>query len=142
MGPDDNARPDAVITAPSGEAFAGRFAKEAWVGFVLGLFGFLLAVWAFVYVGLFTGRADPHDQLGAGLSAAEILGAISLIAVVVTAVRTRRRSAARAYGLLIGLLVGVLLHVHLHVVVVPVMNDLPGGCNCDPLIEQLRPGDP
>jgi hypothetical protein len=35
-------------------------------GVILGLFGYLLALVGFGYVGLFTGGADAGDQLGSG----------------------------------------------------------------------------
>lgn len=105
-------------------------------GFVLGLFGYLLAAVAFGYEGLFTGSADPHDQLAAGLMAAYLVAALTSAAVLGAAWWIRRRRALT--GLLCGMAVGVILMVLLSVRIFNLMADVSGNCPCDPIVDQLR----
>lgn len=111
-------------------------------GFALGLFGYLAALVAFGYEGLFTGRADPADQLGGGLAASYLVGLVATISVVVGALRTRSRQPWKAVGLAAGMAAGVVLLTLLSVRIVPVMQDAPGGCDCSPLIDQIRMSPP
>lgn len=111
-------------------------------GFAGGIVGFLFGAWAFLYLGLFTGAADPHDQVATGLAAAALAGVTTAIVVPVMAFRSRRRDPARSLGLLAGWLLGMLILINLMVVVHPVLDSLPSGCSCEPLIENLGPGQP
>jgi hypothetical protein len=54
---------------------------------MLGLFGYVVAVVAFGYVGIFAGGADAADQLGAGLSAAYLVALVASVAVLVAVLR-------------------------------------------------------
>lgn len=128
---------DAVREAASGRA--ARF-FAALGGIASGTVGFLFGAWTFLYVGLFTGGADPHDQVASGLSVAALAGLIAAIVVPIAALRGRRRNPARSLGLMIGWLFGLVILINLLVVVYPVLDGLPGGCSCEPLIENLKPG--
>lgn len=118
---------------------ASRFVA-ALGGFASGIVGFLVGAWAFLYVGLLTGGADPHDQVASGLGVAALAGLIAAIVVPIAALRGRRRNPARSLGLMIGWLFGLAVLINLMVVVYPVLDTLPGGCSCEPLIENLKPG--
>lgn len=106
-------------------------------GFALGLFGFFAALVAFGYEGLFSGGADPGDQLSFGLVSAYFVGLIAAIWVAVAALRARRTQPRKAMGLIAGLAVGVLLLALLTVRVLPLMNTAPHGCDCAPIIDQI-----
>ena len=111
-------------------------------GFALGLFGYLAALVAFGYEGLFTGRADPADQLAAGLAASYLVGFVATIWVIVVAVRIRRRQPWRSAGLIAGLTVGVVLLTLLTLRIWPVMQAASSGCDCSPLIDQIKISPP
>lgn len=115
---------------------------ELWSGFACALVGFLAAVWLFAYVGLFTGGADPGDNVAVGLFVALGVGAIPAVVVPVVVLRARRRRPARAVGHSIGWTVGVAMLVLLTVTVYPVLDDLPGSCPCEAPFKQLIPGAP
>jgi hypothetical protein len=115
-------------------------AADVWVGFVCGLFGYLLAGCGFAEEGLFTGGAGPGDQLAAGLAVAIAIGAVATVAVVMAGIRAGTRSPGRAVGLAVGGVVGVLVLVRLIVLVATVLSGLTGHCPCEPLIRQLHDG--
>jgi hypothetical protein len=104
---------------------SGRLA-ELWVGFACGLVGFLVAVWVFGYIGLFTGGADVHDSVASGLFFGLLVAVIPAIAVPIVAVRARRRRRRRAIGYTAGWIVGVAMIVQLVATVCPVLDDLGG----------------
>lgn len=108
------------------------------MGFMLGLLGYLAALVAFGYIGLFTGGADAADQLAAGMAAAYIVALIASAATLVAAVRVRRSRPRTMVGLLVGMTIGVVLVAVLSVRISDLMNDVGGTCPCEPLIDQVR----
>ncbi|NYF58591.1 hypothetical protein [Micromonospora purpureochromogenes] len=109
------------------------------VGFVLGLFGHLVAVVAFGYVGIFTGGADAGDQLASGLAAAYLVAVVASAAVLLAARRARRQQRRKmAAGLLSGMVVGILLLVLLSARIFGLMSEVAATCPCDPIIDQVR----
>jgi hypothetical protein len=111
--------------------------RELFVGFALGVFGYLLAVLVFMYEGLFSGGADPHDQMAAGLYVALLVGVAPTVIAPIVGWRTRRGQPRRAIGLLTGWACGVVLLIWLFATVHPLLDDLNGHCPCEPLIQQL-----
>lgn len=107
-------------------------------GFLLGLFGYLLALVAFGYEGLFAGGADAGDQLAAGLASAYLTAVVTSVGVTIASIRCWRRRRSEALGLLAGAMVGVVLLVLLSMRVLAVMDGVGGTCPCQPLIDQLR----
>jgi hypothetical protein len=106
---------------------------------MLGLFGYLVALVAFGYVGLFAGGADAGDQLAGGLAVAYLLAMITSVAVPVVAVlRMRRRQRRGLAALLGGMAVGLVLMVLLTVRVGNLINDVASTCPCEPIVDQLR----
>lgn len=67
---------------------------------MLGLFGYLVAIVAFGYLGMFAGGQDAGDQLATGIATAYLVGLVASV-VVVVAVR-RRHQPKMAMGLLSG----------------------------------------
>ncbi|MFR9781069.1 hypothetical protein ACL02O_34175 [Micromonospora sp. MS34] len=108
-------------------------------GFMLGLFGYLVAVVAFGYVGIFTGEEDAGDQLASGLAAAYFVALVASAAVLVAVLRARRqRRPKMAVGLLSGMVVGIVLLVLLSARIFGLMNEVASTCPCEPIIDQVR----
>jgi hypothetical protein len=114
----------------------GRLA-EVWAGFAGGLVGFLIAVWVFGYIGLFTGGADVHDSVTSGLLFALLVAVVPATVVPIVAVRARRRRPRRAVGYAAGWIVGVAVIVQLVATVYPALDNLPSTCPCEAPFEQL-----
>jgi hypothetical protein len=104
---------------------------------MFGLFGYLVALVAFGYEGLFSGREDAHDQLLGGMAAAYLVVLVATVVVLVAAVRMRRRRWAVA-GLLTGMAIGVTLMVLLSLRIFDLMGDVASTCPCDPIVDQVR----
>lgn len=69
---------------------------------MLGLFGYLVAIVAFGYLGMFAGGQDAGDQLATGIATAYLVGLVASVVVVVAVRRTRRHQPKMAMGLLSG----------------------------------------
>ncbi|MDX6654920.1 MAG: hypothetical protein QOH18_1859 [Solirubrobacterales bacterium] len=105
---------------------------------MLGLFGYLVALVAFGYEGLFTGGADAHDQFAGGMAAAYMVALVASVAVPVAVLRMRQRSRRVAAGLLGGMAVGIVLLVLLSVRIFDLMDDVASTCPCEPIVDQVR----
>jgi uncharacterized membrane protein YkvI len=105
---------------------------------MLGLFGYLVALVAFGYEGLFTGGADAHDQLAAGMAVAYMVALVASVAVPVAVLRMRQRRRRLAAGLLGGMAVGIVLLVLLSVRIFDLMDDVASTCPCEPIVDQVR----
>ncbi|MFI7492990.1 hypothetical protein ACIBXA_31925 [Micromonospora echinaurantiaca] len=110
----------------------------AGIAFMLGLFGYLVAVVAFGYLGLFAGGQDAGDQLATGLATAYLVALVATVAVLVTVRRSRRHHPKMAMGLLSGMGVGILLVLLLSARTFGVMNEVASTCPCEPIIDQVR----
>jgi uncharacterized membrane protein YhaH (DUF805 family) len=107
--------------------------------FVIGLFGYLVALVVFGYVGLFVGGADAGDQLAGGLAVAYLVAMVTSVAVpVITVLRLRRRQRRGIAALLGGMALGLVLIVLLTIRVFNLMNDVASTCPCEPIVDQLR----
>ena len=128
-----------MVESPRGArtAVGGPDSSGAGVGFMLGLFGYLVALVAFGYEGLFSGGADARDQLSVGLTVAHLVTMITSVSVLVAVLRLRRQRRAAA-GLLGGAGVGVMLIVLLSLRVAGIMGDVAGTCPCEPIVDQVR----
>lgn len=105
---------------------------------MLGLFGYLCALVAFGYLGLFVGGADAGEQLAVGLMLGWVVAAAASVATLVAALLTRRSRPRMAVGLFAGMAVGLVLVVMLSVRILSLTNDLGSGCPCEPIIDQVR----
>jgi membrane protease YdiL (CAAX protease family) len=110
-------------------------------GFACGLVGFLVAIWVFGYVGLFTGGADVADSVASGLLIALLVAAAPAMVVPIVALRALRRRPHRAVGYTAGWIVGVAVMVQLVATVYPALDDLPSTCPCEAPFEQLTVND-
>ncbi|WP_238011892.1 hypothetical protein KZZ52_13720 [Dactylosporangium sp. AC04546] len=120
-----------TVDGPAGTGFVTNF--------IVGLFGYLVALVAFGYVGLFAGGADAGDQLAGGLGVAYLVAIVTSVVVpVVAVVRSRRRQRRGLAALLSGMALGLLLMVLLTIRVVDLMNDVASTCPCEPIVDQLR----
>jgi hypothetical protein len=107
-------------------------------GFMLGLFGYLLALVAFGYEGLFTGGADVHDQLAAGMAVAYLVAGVASVGVLVAVVRMWQPRRPVAAGLLGGTAVGIMLIVVLSIRIFGLMGEVASTCPCEPVVDQVR----
>ncbi|GAA4946620.1 hypothetical protein [Actinoplanes utahensis] len=106
------------------------------MAFISGLFGYLVAIVAFLWIGLLIGHADPADSLGAGLAVAYLIALSATVAVLVTALRARRRGRPIA-GSLAGMAVGLILMALLAARIQPVAERADPGCPCEAIIDQI-----
>ncbi|MFC4018368.1 hypothetical protein ACFOW4_10480 [Micromonospora sp. GCM10011542] len=108
-------------------------------GFMLGLFGYLIALVAFGCLGILAGGADPGDQLATGIALAYLVALVASVVISVTVRRLRLQHRARmAAGLLGGMAVGVLLLVILSVRIFGLIDEVASTCPCEPIIDQVR----
>jgi hypothetical protein len=107
-------------------------------GLMLGLFGYLLALVAFGYEGLFTGNADAATQLAAGLTAAYLVASVASLTGLIAVLRNRGRHPRLAAGLVAGMTLGIVLLVLLSVRIFGLMDDVSSTCPCEPIIDQVR----
>ncbi|MBO3743087.1 hypothetical protein [Actinoplanes flavus] len=103
--------------------------------FITGLFGYLAALVAFLWIGILTGGADPGDSLAAGLAAALLIALLATVAVLVTSWR-RQRTGQPIAASLAGMVAGLLLTALLTVRVYPVMRQAASTCPCEAIIDQ------
>jgi hypothetical protein len=107
--------------------------------FGVGLFGYLVALVLFGYVGLFAGGADAGDQLAGGLAVAYLMAMVTSVAMaVVTVLRLRRGQRRGTAALLGGMALGLVLMALLTVRVLDLMSDVAATCPCEPIVDQLR----
>lgn len=105
---------------------------------MLGLFGYLVAVVAFGYLGVFVGGQDAGDQLATGLATAYLVALVASVAVLVAVRRSWRHHPKVAMGLLSGMGVGIVLVVLLSIRIFGVMDEVASSCPCEPIIDQVR----